>query len=103
MGIISLFVATARNVCKWRVRNSEVVLFGGLIDGNAQPAAAAGDYSDEAQGEALGKSPADARQATRCRARRRRVKETSIVFTTTCRNTTQPSPQLYEHFRRTTE
>ena len=55
----------------------EMVVFGGLIDGTFQPAAAAaGDYSDEAQGEALGESPADARQATRCRAQRRRVKET---------------------------
>ena len=82
MGITSLLVATAGIVCKWRVRESEVVVFGGLIDGASQPAAAAaGDYSDEAQGEALGESPADARQATRCRARRRRVKETSIVFT----------------------
>jgi hypothetical protein len=81
MSITSLLVAAAESVCKWRVRESEVVVFGGLIDGLSQPAPAAGDYSDEAPGEALGESPADARQATRCRARRRRVKETSIVFT----------------------
>ena len=63
MGMMSLLVATAGKVWKWRIRQGEVVLFGGLIDGTSQPAAA-GDYSDEAQGEAPGETSASARQAS---------------------------------------
>lgn len=99
MSITCCLFATAGLVCEWRIREREVEVFGGLIDGTSQLATAAGDYSDEAHSEALAakvrQTPDKQRRGAEAR-RRRELKKHQIVFTNLSHHHTTFSPQHYE-------